>query len=61
MNKYEVKVAYGDPGKSKNSSQTILVEAESDSTAMRLAESKFKNSNSAYRNKEVEAVSVKKR
>lgn len=61
MNKYDVKIAYGDPGKSKNNNTTILVEAESDATAMRLAVSKFKNSNAAYRNKEVEAISVKKR
>ncbi len=60
MNKYRVTIKYGDPGKSKLSSQTITVEAESDSTAMRLAEAKFKNSNSAYRNKEVDVVKVEK-
>jgi len=42
MNKYRVTIKYGDPGKYKHSSTTVDVEAESDSTAMRLAESKFK-------------------
>lgn len=60
MNKYRVTVKYGDPGKFKNSSQNITVEAESDLAAMRLAEAKFKNSNSAYKNKEVDVVKVEK-
>lgn len=60
MSKYRVTIKHGDPGKSKLSSQTITVEAESDSTAMRLAEAKFKNSNSAYRNKEVDVVKVER-
>ena len=61
MNKYRVTIKYGDPGKYKHSSTTVDVEAESDSTAMRLAESKFKNSNGAYKNKEVDIVKVEKR
>lgn len=60
MNKYRVTLKYGDPGKYKNSSQSITVEAESDSTAMKLAENKFKNSNSTYKNKEVDIVKVEK-
>jgi hypothetical protein len=60
MNKYRVTLKYGDPGKYKHNSQSVTVEAESDSTAMRLAESKFKNSNSTYKNKEVDIVKVEK-
>ena len=60
MATYRVKVVYGNPGQNKNSSQQITVEAESDSVAIELAINKFKNSNSTYRNKEVDAVDVRK-
>ena len=60
MNKYRVTVKYGKPGENKNASQQIVVEAESDSTAMQLAVSKFKASNAAYRNMEAEAVKVQR-
>ncbi|PMR74054.1 hypothetical protein C1H69_15405 [Billgrantia endophytica] len=60
MNKYRVTLKYGDVGKYKHNSQNITVEAESDLTAMRLAEEKFKSSNSAYKNKEVDIVKVVK-
>jgi hypothetical protein len=59
MNKYRVKIAYGDPGKHKSNHKYIEVQAESDATAIALAIAKFKNSNSAYLNKEAEAVDVK--
>ena len=57
MAKYRVTVKYGNPGEYKHNSQTFTVEAGSESTAM-LAVSKFKNSNSAYTNKEVDVVKV---
>lgn len=60
MAKYQVKIKYGDPGKYKNTTQTVVVEAESESTAMKLAINKFKNSNSTYANKEVDVVEIKK-
>lgn len=60
MNKYRVSIKFGDPGKSKSNAQTIMVEAESDATAMRLAEAKFRNSSSSYKNKEVDVVRVEK-
>lgn len=60
MNKYRVSIKYGDPGKSKSNTQTITVEAESDATAMKIAESKFRSSISSYRNKEVDVVRVEK-
>jgi len=59
MNKYRVKIAYGDPGRHKSNHQYIEVQAESDANAITLAIAKFKNSNSAYRNKDAEAVEVK--
>ena len=58
MAKYRVTVKYGNPGEYKHNSQTFSVEAGSESTAMQLAVSKFKNSNSAYTNKEVDVVKV---
>jgi hypothetical protein len=58
MKKYRVTVKYGKPGEFKHSTQQITVEAESDSSAMQLAVSKFKNSNPAYRNMDAEAVQV---
>ncbi len=60
MGKYTVTVKHGDPGKFKNNSQNIMVEAESDSSAKSLAINKLKNSNAAYRNKEFEVTNVKK-
>lgn len=60
MATYRVKIAYGNPGQHKSNHQQITVEAESDAVAMELAINKFKNSNSAYRNKEVDAVDVRK-
>ncbi len=60
MTKFKVKVKHGDPGKPKNSSQNIDVEAESESIAKELAINKFKNSNSAYKNKEVDVVEIKR-
>lgn len=59
MGKYRVTIKYGNPGEFKSSSQDIVVEAGSESVAMQLAPNKFKNSNSAYRNKEVDVVKVK--
>jgi len=44
MNKYRVKIAYGDPGKHKSNHQNIEVQAETDATAITLAIAKFKNS-----------------
>ncbi|MDY0134078.1 MAG: hypothetical protein RBS14_00105 [Atribacterota bacterium] len=58
MAKYRVKIKYGNPGEHKLSSQSVTVEAGSESTAMQLAISKFKNSNAAYRNKEVEVDKI---
>lgn len=58
MAKYRVTVKYGNPGEYKHSSQTVTVEAVSESTALQLAVSKFKNSNSVYKNKEVEVVKI---
>jgi hypothetical protein len=58
MAKYRLKIKYGNPGEQKNSSQSVTVEAGSESTAMQLAISKFKNSNAAYRTKEVEVVKI---
>lgn len=60
MSRFEVLLKYGDPGKSKNNSQTVVVEADSESVAMRLAVNKLKNSNAAYRDKEIEPAKVKK-
>lgn len=48
MAKYAVFIKYGQPGKPKSSGQTVYVEAESESTAMKLAVTKFKNSNASY-------------
>jgi hypothetical protein len=59
MKKYRVKIVYGDPGKHKSNYKYIEVQAESDATAITLAIAKFKNSNSAYLNKEAEAVEVR--
>lgn len=56
MAKYRVTVKYGNPGAYKNSTQSITVEAGSESVAMELAVNKFKNSNAAYQNKEVDVV-----
>ena len=61
MAKYRVKIKYGNPGEYKHNSQTIDVEVEagSESTAMQLAVNKFRNSNSAYKNKDVDVVEIK--
>jgi len=59
MTKYVVKLKYGNPGEYKNTSQSVTVEADSESTAMQLAINKFKNSNSTYKNKEVDVVDIK--
>jgi hypothetical protein len=59
MAKFRVTVKYGDPGKPKSTSQDITVEAGSESVAMQLAVNQFKNSNSAYRNKEADVVKIK--
>ena len=59
MNKYDVFVKYGLPGKGKTMGQTVRVEAESDSSAIRLAEAKLKN-NSSYSKYEVSAERVKR-
>lgn len=58
MNKYAVKVAYGLPGQNKSSSQVVHVEAESDSSASRLAVAKFKVANSKM---DAVAVEVKRK
>ena len=58
MAKYSVTLKYGNPGEYKHSSQTVTVEANSESVAMELAINKFKNSNAAYKNKEVEVVKI---
>lgn len=59
MPKFRVTVKYGDPGKPKNTSQDIMVEAGSETVAMQLAANKFRNSNAAYRDKEVDVVRIK--
>jgi hypothetical protein len=59
MAKYRVKIKYGNPGESKNNTQTVDVEAGSESAAMQLAINKFKNSNSTYANKDVDVVEIK--
>jgi hypothetical protein len=59
MPKFRVTVKYGDPGKTKNSSQDVTVEAGSESVAMQLAANQFRNSNSTYRDKEVDVVRIK--
>lgn len=59
MAKFRVTVKYGNPGEYKNTSQDVTVEAGSESVAMELAVNKFKNSNAAYRNKEVDVVRIK--
>jgi hypothetical protein len=59
MAKFRVTVKYGDPGKSKLSSQDVTVEAGSESVAMQLAVNQLKNSNSFYRNKEMDVVRIK--
>ena len=61
MKKYSVTVKYGDPGKLKTNSQTVNVEAESDTSAMRLAVAKLKNSNAIYVGKEFDAIEVQER
>ncbi len=60
MANYRVKIKYGDPDKYKHNSQSITVDAENETTAMQLAINKFKNSNSTYKNKEVDVVEIKK-
>ena len=60
MNKYKVTLKYGEIGKVKNTSTTIIVEAESDTSAMILAKNIFRNKNSSNQNKEVDAVGCKK-
>jgi hypothetical protein len=59
MAKYRVTIKYGDPGDYKHNSQDITVEAGSESVVMQSAANKFRNSNSAYRNKEVGVVKIK--
>ncbi len=59
MATYRVKLAYGDPGKTKSTRQDITVDATSDSVAIQLAINKFKSSNSTNRNKEVDAIEIK--
>ena len=59
MPKFRVTVKYGDPGKTKSTSQDITVDAGSESVAMQLAANQFRNSNAAYRNKEVDVVRIK--
>jgi len=61
MKRYEVHLKYGNQGQSKNNGQTVFVEAESDSTAIQIAINKLRNSNSAYRDKEIVADKVKVR
>ena len=58
MTKYRVTLKYGNPGEYKHSSQTVTVEANSDTVAKELAVNKFKNSNAAYKNKEVDVVDI---
>lgn len=60
MSRYEVLLKYGDPGKTKNNSQAVVVEADSESVAMQLAVNKLRNSNAAYRAKEIDPVKIKK-
>lgn len=59
MARYRVRIKYGNPGEYKHNSQTVDVDAGNDSTAAQLAVSKFKNSNSAYKGKDVEVVDIK--
>ncbi|WP_256077719.1 hypothetical protein [Massilia sp. YIM B04103] len=59
MAKFRVTIKHGDPGKYKNSSQDITVEASSEAVALELAPNKFRSSNPAYRNKEVDVVGIK--
>jgi len=60
MNKYTVKIKYGKINKPKTQTQTIEVEAESDMMASMLAINKFKNSNSAYQNMDVDTVNTRR-
>lgn len=59
MAKFRVTIKYGNPGQYKHNSQDITVEAGSESSAIQLALSVFRNSNSTYRDKEVEVVKVR--
>lgn len=58
MAKFRVTLKYGDPGKHKHNSQSVTVEAGSEAVAMQLAINKFKNSNAAYENKEIEVTKI---
>ena len=60
MNKYRVSVKYSRPGSTSSSTQDVVVEAESDQSAMQLAVNKLKTSNSAYRDVNAVAIKVKK-
>jgi hypothetical protein len=59
MAKFRVTIKYGDPGKSKNNSRDVTVEAGSESVAMQLAVNQFKSSASSYGSKEVDVVKIK--
>jgi len=60
MTKYRVKIKYGNPGEYKHNSQTFVVRAESESAAGQLAINNFKNSDPAYKNKDVDVVEIEK-
>lgn len=60
MNKYKVKLKYGNHGEFKHNSCSENVEAEDESIAAMLAVNKFKNSNAAYKNKDVDVCEIKK-
>lgn len=59
MPKYTVTIKYGDPGKPKQATQNITVEASSEESAERLAVNKFRASGTAYATKEVDVIKVK--
>lgn len=61
MSEYHIKLKYGNPGQYKHNSQTVRVEADSEFVAIQLAEAKFKNSNAAYTNVDVDIVCVEKK
>lgn len=59
MRDYRVKIKYGNPGEYKHNSQDVTVKAVDETAAAQLAINKFKSSNAAYKNKDVDVVQVK--
>lgn len=61
MSKFNVTLKYGNPGEYKHNSQVVSVEADSEAVAIQLAINKLRNSNSVYRDKEIDAVKIEKK